>query len=105
MPEEASVEVCERDGAAVIELQGSIDVSAASQLRDAGQNTMDSAGGAVVDFSRAERLDSSALQVLLALDFALKRSGRSLRTRGLDENIRAYLRLCGAENAFEETRD
>lgn len=94
MPEEGLIDSNEREGPAV-EWQGTIG-SSAEKHRSASQGAMDSAGAAVIDFKRAARLDSDALQVLLALDFALKRSGREPSTRGLNDDIRAYLGLTGA---------
>jgi hypothetical protein len=78
MSEETLMEVIERDGAAA---GGPVEAANAA------------------DFSRAARLDSSTLQMLLALDFALKRSGRDPQTGGLKSDIRAYLRHYGSGSA------
>jgi anti-anti-sigma factor len=81
-----------------IELSGTIDVFLARQLLDAATGAVSAEGDVVVDCARLDRLDTSALQVLLALERQLAGQGRRILLRGVGEPVRALFGFAGVEH-------
>jgi anti-anti-sigma factor len=89
------VRVQERGGALVAELIGVIDVSVAEELHHQAMDLVESGKNVVIELGQTERLDASALQVLLAMRQDLVRRGRSFSMAGYGPEIRNYLERAG----------
>jgi len=76
-------------------LQGVVDVFEARELHALAQAAMDAGGEVTVRFEEVERLDSSAIQILLALGQTLKAEGRSYRLEGMPAGVQESWRLLG----------
>jgi anti-anti-sigma regulatory factor len=72
-----------------------VDILAARQLHGEALLLAAAGGAVVVDCSRCERLDASALQILLALDAHFRERQATLRIVGGSPAVRAWLRVAG----------
>jgi len=84
------------DGCPRIELSGTIDVFLARDLLDAAKRAALATGDVAVDCVKLERLDTSALQVLLALERTLGTQGRRTEVLGANDAVRAFFDFSGA---------
>jgi ABC-type transporter Mla MlaB component len=84
------------DGCPRIELSGTIDVFLARELLDAAKRAALATGDVAVDCAKLERLDTSALQVLLALERTLGAQGRRTDVQGASDAVRAFFDFSGA---------
>lgn len=83
-------------GGTRLSLGGTVNIMLAEELLGAARRI--APGGAVeVDLAEAEHLDTSALQVLLALREAVRAAGGAWAVRQVPEGVRRYLRLAGLE--------
>ena len=83
-------------------LAGVVDAGAAIPLH---QNARELAGArkpVVIELSAAERLDASALQILLALQKAMTASGKTLSVAATPPQIRNYLEIAGVSGLLLE---
>lgn len=94
------IEVVEQTGRKLLILSGSVDLSAAPQLLAAAIRFAEGSDGIAVDWSAAEYVHVSSLQVLLCLQSALARSGRTLRITGDSPTVRSFLELAGLSARF-----
>jgi anti-sigma B factor antagonist len=86
----------------VLEVRGEIDLSNASELRDALAQAGDVGGGrVVVDLSAVEFLDSTALGVLVAGAKRLREDGGDLVIRAPQPRIRRVFELTGLDRVFD----
>jgi anti-anti-sigma regulatory factor len=76
-------------------LQGIVDVFEARELHALALAAVDAGGEVTVRMEKVERLDSSAIQILLALGQTLKAEGRSYRLEGMSSAIQESWRLLG----------
>lgn len=80
-------------GGARLRLQGTINLFHAAALHAAALEVLAGHGDVRVECAEVEHLDSSALQVLLALAAALRAEGRALRLQDVPAGVQRYLRL------------
>jgi ABC-type transporter Mla MlaB component len=78
-------------------LHGTIDVFLARELLDHARRAFAGAGDVRIDCAALERLDTSALQILLALQRELQEQGRRLELRAVNDQVGAFLAFGGAE--------
>jgi anti-anti-sigma regulatory factor len=79
-----------------LRLSGTVDVVDAGALHTAALDAVTEApAGVVVKLEHADRLDTSATQILLALKRALEADGRSLRLEGTPVRMAERWRLAG----------
>ena len=76
-------------------LQGVVDIFEAGELHTLARAAMDAGGEVTVKLEEVERLDSSAIQILLALGQMLKAEGRSYRLEGMPAVVQESWRLLG----------
>lgn len=81
-----------------ITLRGSVDVSVSSQLLDAARQAAVAGRDTVVDGSEIERLDLSAVQILMSLSQAMKAG--SFRIGAMSPAGRRFLEIAGVESMF-----
>jgi anti-anti-sigma regulatory factor len=89
-------------GSALV-LRGRVTVEHARLLHERAVELRLAAGPVAVDCADVERLDASALQVLLALRVALLAAGRHLVLEHVPAALDATLRLAGAEALLGST--
>jgi len=79
-----------------LRLSGTVDVVDAGALHTAALDTVAEApAGVVVKLEHADRLDTSATQILLAMQRALGADGRSMRLEGTSGRMAERWRLAG----------
>lgn len=79
----------------VVALAGEVTVADATAFRDLMRTALDRQGSVAVDASRVERLDTSALQVLVSARVSCARQGRAFVVRGLVPSCLSTWRLLG----------
>jgi len=84
-----------RLGGCDLVLEGIVDVFEARELHALALAAVDAGGEVTVRMEMVERLDSSAIQILLALGQTLKAEGRSYRLEGMSSAIQESWRLLG----------
>jgi len=99
-PAEGSVSVSANESGSVLTLSGNFQLLHARPLQEAALQLAETRGNVVVDCSGVTHLDACAVQVLLALKFALERGGRSLGLLGASEDVRNYLGWAGVTAHF-----
>lgn len=87
------------DGAG-LELRGVVDITQAEALHAALLNLAASGGDVLVGCGSLGRLDTAAMQLLLAFRAELKAQNRILRFGQLTPTLRALLDLAGLSNAL-----
>lgn len=76
----ADLDLSSRDGAVIARVSGEIDLSNASELREAiSDYTPNTALGVVVDLTAVDYVDSSGIHMLYSLSESLHRRGLALR--------------------------
>jgi anti-anti-sigma factor len=81
-------------------LEGVVNAPLARRLKEEALAALGGSGTVTLDVSRAEYLDATALQVLLALDTALATRGRSLRVVAMAPSLEDTLRVVGLAGAI-----
>ena len=81
-------------------LTGRVDVSRARALHLEARALHDLGSDVSVEWSEVEALDAAALQILLALDRALRAAGRRLRVSPPSEAVSQTLALTGLAQYF-----
>lgn len=66
-----------RDNRTILHLRGDIDVRIARDLAGAAMRADQAGTDVAVDWKETDRIDTSAVQILIALKTAVRRSGRS----------------------------
>jgi len=90
------VELLKDTGDWILRLSGVVDVAEASTLYTAAREAdRDAPGTVVVDLQKAERLDTSATQILLCLRRALAASGRLFRVESTPPAVAELWQLAG----------
>jgi anti-anti-sigma factor len=79
----------------VIRLAGKLDIGRARELHGRALAITRETGDVTVDLSAVEWMDSSAVQVLVALGTELKNQGRRFHLSGLAEPVSNYLGTIG----------
>ena len=92
---EAAVTIGERAGKRAIVLRGAIDIFFAADLRQAALTLLETGADIAVCCEKLERLDTAALQILLALKKELEQSGNNLQVIGLSSEPARLLDLAG----------
>lgn len=85
-----------------LHLAGEVTAASAGELREAALAAAAAGRAAVVRGEAVERLDTAALQVLLALQAELRGRGLALAVRGLPAAVAAVVRLAGLPLAIAE---
>jgi anti-anti-sigma factor len=95
MTDLARVEASTIDGTRIVRVSGEIDLSNASQVRDAiGAAALDAAAVVVVDLSGTDYLDSAGIAMIFRLAERLRHSRQELRLMvPPDAPIRTVIRL------------
>jgi anti-anti-sigma regulatory factor len=83
-------------------LHGTIDVFLAGELLEHARRAFAAAGDVRIDCAALERLDTSALQILLALQRELEEHGRRLELRAVSDQVGAFFVLGGAERLLPQ---
>jgi len=105
MEQETSAQIAlTTEGYPRIELSGTIDVFLARDLLNAAKGAAGATGDVTVDCAKLDRLDTSALQVLLALEQTLRAQGRSTDVRGANDAVRAFFGFSGAARLLVDTQ-
>ena len=81
-------------------LSGHINLDAATKLHEVALQAAAGARPLQVDWSRAEHVGASAVQVLLALSTALHSRGHTLEIRNDSPRVRGFLDLAGLSAGF-----
>jgi anti-anti-sigma factor len=87
--------VRESPDSVTIELRGTLDVFLAARFADAAVHCVARNLDTVLDCSALERLDASALQVLLALQHALSAKAHRLELSKVTPTVASYLAIAG----------
>jgi anti-anti-sigma regulatory factor len=91
----AAVTLVEREGKRAIVLNGAADIFFAADLRQAALALLEGGEDVAVDCEKLARLDTSTLQILLALKRELEQSGRKLRMIELPSEPARLVGLAG----------
>jgi anti-anti-sigma factor len=91
----ATVSIAEREGKRAVVLQGAIDIFFAADLRQAALALLEGGEDVAVHCENLERLDTAALQILLALKKELEQRGRKLRMAELGSEPARFVGLAG----------
>ncbi len=94
----AAVNLVERDGKRAIALAGAADIFFAADLRQAALALLEGGEDVAVDCGKLERLDTSTLQILLALKRELEQRGKKLRVIDLPAEPARLVGLAGLTN-------
>ncbi|TAM99543.1 MAG: anti-sigma factor antagonist [Rhizobiaceae bacterium] len=94
--------VVEQPAHHLIELAGMLGLEAAAPLRDEARCLVQSRKNVAIDWSAAEHVGASALQVLLALQKSLEADGRKLSVAADNASVRRYLELAGLSGYFRQ---
>jgi anti-anti-sigma factor len=81
-----------------IQVEGTLDVFFAQRFADVALECLDARLDTVVRCQALERMDASALQVLLALRKGLAEGGQSLWFADVSAKVRAYLEIAGLDD-------
>lgn len=99
---DSPVQTGEREGKPLLLLQGGVDIFFAAELHQAALKLLDSGEDAEVLCAQLERLDTSALQILLALKEGLAKKGKSLQLAGVPSPVADLLGLAGLADGLLE---
>ena len=87
-------------------LTGHFDGRSTSGVRDSLYDVIDAASGdVVVDISRVDSIDATALQVLAVATVAMERDGRHLLLRGCSPALRRVITLTRLRRLIQVERD
>jgi len=100
--ESRQIEISSAGEKCVLRLRGILGPAEAEALRQAALDACGQATGVVVDWSAAEQIDSSVVQVLLALRTGLSATGRPFATTAAPPGVRTYLQNGGFGDLFDE---
>jgi anti-anti-sigma factor len=89
------------DSPNILRLEGIVDVRQARRVLESAKTSLASSGEVIVDCGAVERLDASAVQILLALKRSLEASDRTLRLDGAPERVSKLLLLTGMGRALD----
>jgi anti-anti-sigma factor len=92
---EATVSIAEREGKRTLVLQGAVDIFFAADLRQAALALLEDGEDISVVCEKLERLDTAALQILLALKKELEQRGKKLRMVELPSEPARFVGLAG----------
>ena len=100
--ESQQIEISSAGEKCVLRLRGVLGPAQAEALRQAALDACGQATGVVLDWSAAEQIDTSVLQVLLALRAGLSATGRGFAATAAPPGVRAYLQNAGFGTIFAE---
>jgi len=86
-----------QSGRCHLALHGVVDVSEARELHEQALAALGTGDEVIVRLDEVERLDTSALQILVALAQGLKAEGRRLAITGIPPGAREAFRLSGLD--------
>ena len=89
------MEISEQNGKPFLLLRGAIDVSIAKQFRQIALQLAERGKDSEIGCEEVERLDSSAIQILLTLKEELKEKGKHLVLGGVPKTVANQLHLAG----------
>ncbi len=99
---EFAVHVITTAKAAQLILRGHLHVGVAAELHQAAQRLLETGNNVTVCCQRAEHLDTSALQVLLALKEELRAQGKALDLTDVLPSVQSFIQLAGLTEAILE---
>jgi anti-anti-sigma factor len=94
------VELRQQESGDLLILAGQINLDAAALVRDEAVRAAANARGAAIDWSGAEYVSASAVQVLLALGAALAAKGQALEVANENAGVRRALEVAGLSGRF-----
>lgn len=100
LEESFQIELHDSEAFDVLWLAGNLDVSAVLRLHTEAKRIAAGTNDVVIDWSHAEYISASAIQVLLCLSAVLKRVGRSLTVSSDNPTVRRFLELAGVSDPF-----
>lgn len=95
-----TVAVNEVDEKPVLVLQGVVELFAVDELYQAAHALLERGEDVSLDWAKAERLDASALQILLTLKKGLDEKGKKIQMSTLSPQLEKHLALAGFGGAF-----
>ncbi len=95
-----TISITEREGQPWLLLQGVVDIFSAEELYRAALCLLERGESTVVCCEGASYLDTSAVQILLALEEGLREKGKSLHMVGVPAVVASHLRLAGLDGVF-----
>lgn len=96
---DSCAEIRNKTGRTTLTVRGTAGIAEAAGLQDAALEAAASGNAVTVSLAEAERLDASALQVLLALRASLAANRVEMRWDGCTAQVAEYLALAGVEVA------
>ncbi len=90
-----SLRVEQTAGGSHLVLQGVVDAFKARELHQAAVAAQNAGGKVTVNLAEVTRLDTSAIQILLALSRGLQAEGRSYHLEGMPPTVRENCQLLG----------
>ena len=92
---ETRIGINEDDETACLLLQGRIDAFVAGELHQAAQQLLDRSLNVTVVCEHVEHMDTSAVQILLALQSGLQHKGQRLRLTSASAQVQQLLDIAG----------
>lgn len=100
LEETHGVAVIDRDDKPVLVLEGTIDLFKVDELYQAAHALLERGEDVCLEWEKALRLDTSALQILLALKKGLHEKGKKIHPSALSPQLEKYLGSAGFAGAF-----
>jgi anti-anti-sigma factor len=88
-----NVNVRHVEGACIVNVEGSVDISNAHELKDAVFAAIQEKASCILNLRKATHVDSSGLGTLISLNAALAQSGVAFRIAGVPRSIMQILEL------------
>lgn len=99
-------EIDEVEGITVVEVEGELIVGNRRELKEAVLERVAAGDDRfLIDFSRANYIDSSGLGVLVSLSKKIREEGGELRLSGLDDDLRTLFELTKLDALFQISED
>jgi anti-anti-sigma factor len=99
------VSVVEQEGRPVLFLQGTVDIFSAQELYQVALQLLERGEDTAVCWGQADHMDTTALQILLALRKGLAEKGKSLQMQDASSAVTTLLPMTGLTNAFGAAGD
>lgn len=97
---EPAVQIIEDGARCILRLAGAVDITRAADLHSCAGELRGRLADVVVDCTALERLDSSAIQILLALQAEIRDTRRGITFEHISEQIREFVALGGFPDFF-----
>ncbi|MCW5978812.1 MAG: STAS domain-containing protein [Bryobacteraceae bacterium] len=100
----APIRLVESEAEILIRLCGAVDIGASEAVLDAARQAASSTKAVRLDWSEADHVDLSALQIVLALDAALATDGRALEIGEMPPRVRQHVASAGLAEILDRSR-